>query len=1166
MLFQIKMGMVDRGANVSWASQFPAENEVLFAPLTGLEVIAPPWVEGNTIMISLRISTNLRDMTIDEVIGKMKRSHLDLINYITEDLKCTGVDDPTILLPITSLLRRQEIRLASDFNTAASFIDFTEELFETRKLVMASVCEPGTWEVVMRASGKPAAVARMRKVIALVARAGEFSPAMALTLTALQYEPLNREWQEQVSAALNESNCASQITEVERAVLDAAAQMIFMPSLLEPKLLVAMLGTLSIGAVRAFGLLVRGQGLHTIAVGAEVMVWRNGRQQWEAAVVANASSRNSVFDVHIGGKLVRGLSQTAIRRMSTGAVGSLLFHAAAEGSLPLVDALLMAGVRPNMEGDEHGDTPLHYAVRGKHPQIVKRLLDAKAEPETNNFGGITPWELALQVGAPLVRRAFSPSASDLDRPFESELSPLQLASMAADVQAVEELLRQPAVADTVDVATAAGMTALMLAAGSLRSGLTDGRAGEARHDSVGTVRALLRAKADVQKRSTRGSMPLGLAAEVGSTEVTQVLLEAGAQVDARDQLEYSPLQLGCENGHAEVVRLLLANQADSEQARHNGWTPLMTAAYNGCTGVVLALTTHGADAKRAKQSGFSPLIAAVYNGFDETARLLLDHGAPLNERMRKGDWTPLMVSASQGHVKTTALLLQRGARIDEAKPNGLTPLILAAAAGHEATVARLLQSRALVDVQDQHRSSALMHAVRHGHHRTCETLITAGASIDLAREHGVTPLHEAAAYGHEKVVALLIARKAALDAQATVGESSSEMSAMQIASQAGHAPVVLRLIHAGASIGSSGASSPLSLASTPAVAIHLLRAGADASEVPQQLIPLDETLQRLASKAAPAAANGALGSVKEALIATKEALVAGPNATVAVDVSLESVDRTHGPALNDEEAIGDTKDKEAIGDTKSHRALDGGANANVAVDGTKARPKAAHSAPTKQPAKTATGAASDRAPQGSTERGRRTASKLGSGARKSTPLPSTVASASNTRASSPRPSARTSSPAARASSPRSNSAHANGGKGKTTKAKATVDGQSARSGSDAKMHKLSGDPNASATIKAKPQEALDPLAKVGVLEAFDDDSTGVESVDFLKVRIRQDQHKQRINRKASWKMALLPHELSNDDAKLRDAAAQAIQSIFHSKAAKREHGFQLPSAYPRLPI
>eukprot|EP00966_Prymnesium_polylepis_P127765 2954028-Prymnesium_polylepis.1 len=37
ILFKIQMGMIDRGADVSCLSQFSAEKEILFAPLTGLE-------------------------------------------------------------------------------------------------------------------------------------------------------------------------------------------------------------------------------------------------------------------------------------------------------------------------------------------------------------------------------------------------------------------------------------------------------------------------------------------------------------------------------------------------------------------------------------------------------------------------------------------------------------------------------------------------------------------------------------------------------------------------------------------------------------------------------------------------------------------------------------------------------------------------------------------------------------------------------------------------------------------------------------------------------------------------------------------------------------------------------------------------------------------------
>ncbi|KAK3240601.1 hypothetical protein CYMTET_49568 [Cymbomonas tetramitiformis] len=41
-LFEIQMGMVDRGADLSPFSQYPYEKEIVFAPLTGMEVVGTP--------------------------------------------------------------------------------------------------------------------------------------------------------------------------------------------------------------------------------------------------------------------------------------------------------------------------------------------------------------------------------------------------------------------------------------------------------------------------------------------------------------------------------------------------------------------------------------------------------------------------------------------------------------------------------------------------------------------------------------------------------------------------------------------------------------------------------------------------------------------------------------------------------------------------------------------------------------------------------------------------------------------------------------------------------------------------------------------------------------------------------------------------------------------
>jgi hypothetical protein len=41
--------------------------QILFAPLTGLEVVGQPHVEGSSIVVELRLNTNLHDLTIEQV-------------------------------------------------------------------------------------------------------------------------------------------------------------------------------------------------------------------------------------------------------------------------------------------------------------------------------------------------------------------------------------------------------------------------------------------------------------------------------------------------------------------------------------------------------------------------------------------------------------------------------------------------------------------------------------------------------------------------------------------------------------------------------------------------------------------------------------------------------------------------------------------------------------------------------------------------------------------------------------------------------------------------------------------------------------------------------------------------------------------------------------------
>ena len=49
-IFEMQMGMVDRGADLTWLSQYPHEREVLLPPLTGIEALGTD-VQGSMLVI-----------------------------------------------------------------------------------------------------------------------------------------------------------------------------------------------------------------------------------------------------------------------------------------------------------------------------------------------------------------------------------------------------------------------------------------------------------------------------------------------------------------------------------------------------------------------------------------------------------------------------------------------------------------------------------------------------------------------------------------------------------------------------------------------------------------------------------------------------------------------------------------------------------------------------------------------------------------------------------------------------------------------------------------------------------------------------------------------------------------------------------------------------------
>lgn len=87
-IFEIKTGMIDRGADLSPFSQYPHEEEICFPPLAGLEAVGSR-TEGNVLYIQIRLNINLKALTIDQVIGKRKKVVTDICQNLVGEVRAS---------------------------------------------------------------------------------------------------------------------------------------------------------------------------------------------------------------------------------------------------------------------------------------------------------------------------------------------------------------------------------------------------------------------------------------------------------------------------------------------------------------------------------------------------------------------------------------------------------------------------------------------------------------------------------------------------------------------------------------------------------------------------------------------------------------------------------------------------------------------------------------------------------------------------------------------------------------------------------------------------------------------------------------------------------------------------------------------------------------------
>jgi len=326
-----------------------------------------------------------------------------------------------------------------------------------------------------------------------------------------------------------------------------------------------------------------------------------------------------------------------------------LHQSAGHGQLELLRRLLQ-DIGVDVKTKENL-TPLHFAAREGHLEVVMQLWLSKAEINASSSAGVTPLYLAARNGHVAVVNYLLKKGANPCQETNERWGPLAAASLNGNCEAIISLIINGA---PVEAQTNQNFTALHIAAAN---------------GNLGAVERLLNAGADPNTKSSINLWsPLLSALSNGHLEVADKLLEGGASATHRTKTGISALHLVAEIKTTDAQKL--AKQVD----------------------ITEKLIQMGCEIKFMAQGGPSLIIAASISGNIELFNRFLSGGAPLEHRDQYGR-TALHIAAYCGHLPIVNRLLEMGVGANVLSIDHESPLIEAADTGHTEVLKCLLEAQ-----------------------------------------------------------------------------------------------------------------------------------------------------------------------------------------------------------------------------------------------------------------------------------------------------------------------------------------------------------------------------------------------------------------------------------------------------------------------------------------
>jgi len=232
----------------------------------------------------------------------------------------------------------------------------------------------------------------------------------------------------------------------------------------------------------------------------------------------------------------------------------------------IISLLLKAKADPNLCDDEVKVTPLAIASSTGQVNVMKLLIDKKAEIDLSNSKNETPLHQAVCNKQLDVVKFLLESKANIESNNQQEETPLWIAISTNDKSIVQYLIDQKANINHHNLGERTILHAL------------------ASNDNIQLASEFLSifsSKISIDSKDIFGATPLMLAAENGSINIIPLLLESKANIESEDLKGNTPLMYAATRNQIDVIKFFLKQRIPTDSKNKNGETAYSIALNKG---------------------------------------------------------------------------------------------------------------------------------------------------------------------------------------------------------------------------------------------------------------------------------------------------------------------------------------------------------------------------------------------------------------------------------------------------------------------------------------------------------------------------------------------------------------------------------------------------------